>query len=288
MADTSFNPPIASPAYELGAGPLVLIDGGHFNFHTAEGRYLPFSRLVERDGYVVRPSSVKFTPEMLEGVAILVVSNALSERNADDWSLPTPSAFDSAEIRAVREWVGQGGSLLLIADHMPFPRAAADLAAAFGLLFENGFATGPGRNWGPIVFRRSDGSLADHPITNGRAPPERVDSVASFTGQAFRATAPSDHLMTLPATTVLLLPERAWQFSESTRSIQAGGMLQGAVLRYGDGRVAAFGEAAMFSAQASGLTRTPMGMNAPVAAQNPQFLLNLLHWLSGLLDQSHY
>jgi hypothetical protein len=27
-------------------------------------------------------------------------------------------------------------------------------------------------------------------------------------------------------------------------------------------------------------------MNAPVAAQNPQFLLNLFHWLSGWLDAS--
>ena len=39
----------------------------------------------------------------------------------------------------------------------------------------------------------------------------------------------------------------------------------------------------MFSAQVSGNPRRPMGMNAPVAAQNPQFLLNVLHWLSGLL-----
>jgi hypothetical protein len=29
-----------------------------------------------------------------------------------------------------------------------------------------------------------------------------------------------------------------------------------------------------------------MGMNAPVAAQNPQFLLNVMHWLTGLIDPS--
>ena len=39
----------------------------------------------------------------------------------------------------------------------------------------------------------------------------------------------------------------------------------------------------MFSAQVAGPNRNPMGMNAPMAEQNPQFALNTLHWLSGLL-----
>ena len=44
-----------------------------------------------------------------------------------------------------------------------------------------------------------------------------------------------------------------------------------------------FGEAAMFSAQLAGPNRGPMGMNDPAAAQNPQFMLNVLHWLTGVL-----
>jgi hypothetical protein len=39
----------------------------------------------------------------------------------------------------------------------------------------------------------------------------------------------------------------------------------------------------MFSAQLSGPDKAPMGMNAPVAKHNPQFLLNLMHWLAGVL-----
>ena len=64
-------------------------------------------------------------------------------------------------------------------------------------------------------------------------------------------------------------------------------MLQGAVLRFGKGRVAVFGEAAMFSAQ-EWITkdeRVLMGMNRPDAAQNPQFLLNVMHWLSGSIEE---
>lgn len=54
-------------------------------------------------------------------------------------------------------------------------------------------------------------------------------------------------------------------------------------MRFGKGRVAVFGEAAMFSAQLAGPNKDPMGMNDPIASRNPQFLLNLMHWLSGKL-----
>jgi hypothetical protein len=50
-------------------------------------------------------------------------------------------------------------------------------------------------------------------------------------------------------------------------------------MKVGKGRVAVFGEAAMFSAQLDG-PRQPMGMNAPGAEQNHQLLLNVMHWLS--------
>ncbi len=50
------------------------------------------------------------------------------------------------------------------------------------------------------------------------------------------------------------------------------------------GRAAFFGEAAMFSAQVAGPNRVPMGMNARLAEQNPQFVLNVLRWLSGVIE----
>ena len=71
----------------------------------------------------------------------------------------------------------------------------------------------------------------------------------------------------LAAGTVILLPVTAWRFSDSTPRISGRGMLQGAAVKYGRGRVAMFGEAAMFSAQVSGPQRRPMGMNDPAAGQ---------------------
>jgi hypothetical protein len=283
VADTAFNPPIARPAYAEGRGPIVLIDEAHNNFHTADGRYLAFARLLRRDGYVVRPNKTPLTKAALDGARILVIANAVHERNRNDWKLPTPSAFTPDEITAVREWVAAGGSLLLIADHMPMPGAIEHLAAAFGVFWVNGFAQDSTRDDGSLTFRRSNGSLGTHAIVNGRSQAERVDSVTSFTGSAFRTTVPVDTLLELPATTIALMPQVAWQFSNLTPRLAGAGMLQGAVLTHGRGRVAAFGEAAMFSAQVAGPQRRPMGMNDPAAPQNAQFLLNVVHWLSGVL-----
>lgn len=286
VADTAFFAVIAAPAYGDAEGPVVGIDEAHNNFHTAEGRYLAFATLLRRDGFVVRSLTRSFAPNRLAGIDILVIANALSERNqAVGWSLPTPSAFSEREIVAVRDWVSGGGALLLIADHMPFPGAAADLAAVFGVRFMNGFAYENERRPSvPMVFRRSDNSLRGHSITLGRHAGETVDSVASFTGQAFQPGSMAQSIMVLRSRAISINPDTAWQFSPGTPQVEVGGWSQGAVLSFGQGRVAVFGEAAMFSAQVRGPSRQPMGMNSPLARGNQQFLLNVMHWLSGLLD----
>jgi hypothetical protein len=149
----------------------------------------------------------------------------------------------------------------------------------------NGYATDKTCSADEFQFKRTDGTLMNHPIIRGRNPKERIDSVRTFTGQAFRATPNVRPLLVLAPETVLLFPTQAWKFSEATPHIAADQMLQGAVLTMGRGRVAAFGEAAMFSAQVSGPQRRPMGMNAANAPENPQFLLNVIHWLAGVLPR---
>ena len=284
VADTAFAPPLSSPAFAAGRGPVVAIDEAHENFHTATGRYLAFAHLVRRDGFAVRASSEKFTTATLRDVRVLVIANALHPRNArGDWSLPTPPAFLPAEIEAVVAWVRDGGALLLIADHMPFPGANQTLAAAFGFSFSNGFAQDSTAN-SRLVFSRADASLADHAIVRGRSATEAVDLVVTFTGSAFRSPPDAAVLFTLPPGCVSLEPKVAWQFPPGTPQTDVGGWAQGAVLKIERGRVAVFGEAALFSAQLAGPDKRPMGMNDPTAKQNPQFLLNVLRWLAGVID----
>jgi hypothetical protein len=170
----------------------------------------------------------------------------------------------------------------LIADHMPLAGHAEALAAAFGVRFQNGFTLDSARN-GHVTFRRSDGSLAPGGIADGRGGAERVEFVTTFTGQAFRIDpgVDADPLLIVPAGYQLLLPQVAFEFSDSTPRISAANLLQGALVRHGRGKVAFFGEAAMFSAQLAGPNRQPMGMNAPDARENYRYALNVLHWLSG-------
>jgi hypothetical protein len=285
VADTSFAPPIERPAYAAGRGPRVAIDEAHLNFHTADGGYAPFAALLRRDGYRVQSSRDPFTASALARADILVIANAMHKQSENDWApLPNLSAFTDEEVAAVEAWVRAGGSLLLIADHMPLAGHAEALAAAFGVRFQNGFAQDGAGN-GTLTFRRSDGSLASSAITNGRDASERVDTVMTFTGQAFRVDpgVKAEALLVLPAGSRLLLPEVAFQFSERTPRIPAANLLQGALVHHGRGKVAVLGEAAMLTAQVAGPDKRPMGMNAPGARENVRFALNLLHWLSGRL-----
>ena len=283
FGDPSFKPRIDSPAFAEGAGPLVAIDEAHYNFHTATGRYKPFAEFLRRDGFVVRGSQVALLKDGLSSMRVLVIANALHERNAKGvWSLPTPSAFTNGEVAAIKAWVQGGGSLLLIVDHMPFPGCNQELAGAFGFTFSNGFAQ-DAQGESLLTFTRTDSTLADHVITRGRNAAEAVTAVTAFTGSAFRTPPESTVLFTLPRGSVSLEPAVAWKFDAQTRRTDVSGWSQGAVLAFGKGRVAVFGEAAMFSAQVSGPGRRPMGMNSPLAKQNPQFLLNVMHWLVGVL-----
>lgn len=280
----SFEPAISQPAYPSDSGPVVQIDEAHQNFHKVDGRYAPFAKLLRRDGYVVQGLGQPATTESLAEGDVYVIANAIAESDERSWKLPIEPAFTKAEIDAIRDWVEAGGSLFLIADHMPFPASVEDLAAEFGVLFGNGFLYDAEEN-SKLEFTRESG-LADHPITEGRTAIERIDSVRTFTGQAFRAERDVDPLLTVPQGSTLRLPIEAWEFKETTPTVPAGGMLQGAVFHFGEGRVAVFGEAAMFSAQEriGKEGRTLMGMNRPDATQNPQFLLNVMHWLSGLIE----
>jgi hypothetical protein len=256
------------------------VDEKHHNFHTLGERFAAFGGLLKRDGYRPVPSVTTFDATTLAACDVLVISNA--QPNDDEWDrypIPTPSAFTAAEIAAVREWVDGGGALLLIADHQPLGGAAAKLAAAFGVEFTDGFARREPDHEQPDIFRSADGTLRAHPITAGRDERESVTTLRTFRGQAFRAPR-AEALIVLPAGWVNLMPEKAWEFTDATPRLPVEGWLQGAAQTFGQGRAAFFGEAAMFSAQRVGREGKPIGMNAPGAEANFQYVLNVMHWLS--------
>ncbi|HEU4630093.1 MAG TPA: hypothetical protein VFS08_10100 [Gemmatimonadaceae bacterium] len=278
VADSAFVPDVGGARWPAGTGPRLVLDEAHGNFHTLAGRYTAFGRLARAVGFRVAPHGAPFTDASLHDVDVLVIANALAPRNAGgNWRLPTPSAFTREEIAAVHRFVERGGGLLLIADHMPFAGAAEALGRVLGVQFANAFALDTAGGGGPLVFRRGQG-LTDTALVSGVTP---VDSVVTFTGSAFRLLGEGTPLLALPDTLRLWLPTQAWVFGDTVPSLAADGWLQGAARRIGRGRVVVLGEAAMLSAQLSGPQRTPMGMNAPVAAQNARWAARLLRWLAG-------
>jgi hypothetical protein len=294
VVDPDFKATVEKPAYAAN-GPVVAIDEAHSNFHTAGGQYKPFADLLTADGYRVRPLSRKFEPDALAGVDVLVVSNA----NARNFTDP---AFTEAECDIVRDWVRQGGSLLLIADHAPFGTSASNLAARFGVTMGKGwvFDATPAGMTTQLVFSREKGSLGDHPTLRGRHASEEIKTVQTFTGQSLVVPDGATALLKLSAdareaaNTDDLNAEAAARTPGGTgtpgaRSVSVAGRAQGLALTFGKGKVVIFGEAAMFSAQVVTLPRGDRqvtfkaGMNVP-GNDNRQFALNVLHWLSGLLQ----
>ena len=282
FVDTTYNPIIQNPEYEEGKGPVIFIDEGHYNFHTKNSRYKPFSNLLERDGYNVIEYKGVFKKNELAKGKILVISNALNE-NVEDWVIPNPSAFTKSEIDEIRQWVFEGGNLFLIADHMPFANAAKALAKAFEFEFSNGFVFDT-LSRGPAFFNLKEKTLVESIITKGRDSIERVEQIATFTGQAFKIPDDATSILTFSKDYVNFLPDTAWVFDDNTTKFNVEGWSQGAYKKFGKGKIVVFGEAAMFTAQLAGPKKRKGGMNSEVAPENHQLLLNIIHWLDGKLE----
>ena len=279
LPDDNFNFEIKEPAYPKSDGPIISIDEAHLNFHTLEGRYSAFAKVLAHDGYRLTAGKEKFTQATLKRNRILVIANPLGDTG--EWKLPTRPAFADEEVESVRQWVNDGGSLFLIADHMPCAGAAANLAAAFGFNFVNGFAMR--HEDGPEMFSRQAGNLLETPVTKGRNKEEKIERIQMFTGSAFLPPPDAIVITKLSNEYTIELASVAWQFSETTPKISGMHFANGAMLQYGKGRVVVFGEAAMFTAQVQGPDKLKMGMNLPSAKENPQLLLNIIHWLDGKL-----
>lgn len=279
--DRSFRYDIRNQAFPQGKGPVVLIDEAHNNFHTAIGTYRPFADLLNQDGYVVKRAELKLSEKLLSSGDIYVIADAQPPAKKGD-----PPTFSNEEIRILYEWVKKGGKLFVITDHMPDPAAIEDLAFSFGIEVNNGYVLSgppPGRRE-PILFQTTDGTLVDHPITRGRSPDEIVHSVATFAGSAFRGGEGLQPLLIFRKSYRSWMPKEYYQFPPGTPNIDVTGWYQGGVKAYGEGRIAFFSEAAMFTAQVFNNGREKVGMNHPLGRENARLLLNTIHWLSDVLN----
>lgn len=279
-ADTLYRAPIDKASYERDSGPVIAIDESHNNFHTVTERYQPFANVLRQDGYSVVAYKGDFSIESLTNIDVLVISNALHASNVGQWKLPNPSAFSDVEIQNLVDWVSKGGSLFLIADHMPFAGAAQKLAASFDYTFLNGFAEDSAQT-GSDLFCRANGSLVVSSLSDGMNSGYWLDSIRSFTGQAFQIPDEAIGILKCGDSWISRQPEIPWQFDETTPIVSVADWYQGAYQPFGLGKLVVFGEAAMFSAQTIEMEDRIFyaGMNRPNAKFNYKLLINLVHWL---------
>ena len=159
------------------------------------------------------------------------------------------SPLEAAELP---RWVRDGGRLLLLLDQDSLS-PASELAASFGVEFTNASAA-------PTTFRSAAKTLRPHAIARGRHAKESAANVTTFASVAMTAPSAAEPLLVAP-----------------------DGSVQGLVMRVEMGRAAFFGDPALFTAQIVGPKRRFVGMSAPGAGQNFQFVLNVMHWLSGVI-----
>lgn len=264
--------------------PTVAVDSAHFNYHTLDNRFQPFGKILRSDGYVVIANEKAFKKDSLKHIDILVIANAVNERNKENWDLPNYSAFTREEIEALYEWVKNGGSLFLIADHLPWPAAASELASIFGFSFFNGYAEIVDES--KQFFSVSDGSLLDHSVLKLQSH-SKITKVRGFLGQSFLIPPDAMPILKFKKPTISWMPSESWNIEDTTPNFDATGYYQGALMKFGKGRLAIFGEAGMFTAQIvndnDGEEPWKLGLNADDANQNEQFLLSIMQWLAGKL-----
>lgn len=285
-ANPDFDATVPRPAYDPGEGPRILFDNAHHNFHTSNGRYEPFVRLMVADGFRVTSNDAPFSPESLAGHDILVISSARGAPPGRPGE--TDPAFTPEEVTAVRDWVLAGGGLLLITDHPPAATPPRVLAEQFGITLIDAaprdtihFLDGPGA----LIFSRPHRTLEDHPITRGRDPSERVQRVVTFTGNSIVPPAEAAVLLRLPRTALEGYSRPPAGDTLVSAFVPAVGTAQGVALSHGRGRVVALGEAAAWTSQIFGDGTEATGMDEP-GFDNRRFILNTMRWLAGLLPET--
>ena len=282
VTDENFSYLISVPMYEKGGGPLILFDEAHNNAVTLKGAYSAFGKLLQQDGYNIVSTKENVSLSLLEKGEIFVTVNAMYDM--EDWNLPSESAFSQEEINALSTWVASGGSLFLVTDHMPCGASVNDLAGRFGINVINGFAL---RKDGlPEVFSKQRNTLFSNAITSH--PGKEIDSIMCWGGTGFIVPTNAHIISVLGNDYNIYLPNDVSQIKRpippNLPYISGMGLVNGAYLKFGKGKIVIFGDGAPFSAQLQGIKSNKRGMNHPWARQNAQFLLNIVHWLDGRLS----
>jgi hypothetical protein len=286
VADSFFNSSVINPAY-VKTHPKIGLDDEHYTAFGNNFRMAGFIKLLRNDGYQIIPdTSNLFTPNSLEEYDILVIGGALGTNKPNS----IVQAFSSSEMNAIYDWIYQGGSLLLLTDHPPFDTSAFMLIqklggrSGIGIVRDtvNYFSVGiEGDEYKvDLIFSNDNGGLGNHPILSGRGEKERIHKVLTQGGSS----------VTGPPGSINILNFSKYAENTKHRSGYGPSPLQSAQMiayKLGKGRIVISADATLFSAQKvtmkDGL-KFDLGMSQ-TAFDNRQLVLNIMHWLSHILEK---
>ena len=288
-ADMSIDTSVAKPAFTK-SHPKVLFDEAHNNSSTSDGLYEPFVNLIENDGYKVDVNDDNIVQETFSDYSILVIVNAKGDEHKFD------PAFTEDEQTAIYNWVNEGGSLLLIADHYPFGSAVADLSGKFGVIMNKGEVYDSlnydttSTDKAQLIFSVENKLLPDSPIRTGKQTDEKVKKVITFTGQSLFVADTNAIILKLSKTAKDIIPDSTWDeksmifftttYTRFPDPVPSKGNAQCVALTVGKGRVVVLGEAAVLTAQIADGIRFGFDDNLN---DNKKFALNIMHWLTEIL-----
>jgi hypothetical protein len=269
-ADSGFTPTVGKPAFK-GAGPWVMIDEAHFNFHTLSGRFAPFAELLRADGFLVAPNRERLLPGVLEPYRIAVLGQPLG-----GWMPFLPGADNRAievdETEVLFDWVQKGGSVLLATDELSGGGATSRVIEQLGIRVSAGrtLEQDPNRILGRpdwITYSPNAG-LAAHSVTSG------LGNVVVFGGQALRPAEGAVSLLNLSGRAIdrqpddIVLPVPHWS--------------QALLLEHGKGRIAILADSDMITALRLGWFSDRIGMNRP-GNDNERLAVNIMRWLARVI-----
>lgn len=271
-----------TPAWAKGQGPQVLIHRS-VSPYVQRGSFDPFKTLSETDGLSLNYLDTAIDAKTLSSAKILVIPNAYTKDYASYSTLEAPSVYSGPEIDLIKDWVQEGGSLLVLADHSPFAGGTIKLAEAFGFSYMTGHtlnkASLSSRINVNIDFSLENGLLADHPITNGAMGRKKISHYFAFGGQAIIAPKEAVSILTTPDYFETLLGFSASRDFYSALRLPTGGQSQGAAMEFGKGRLVIMGETGGFTAQLIKGSRA-FGFENPEADENKEFVLATMRWLA--------
>ena len=299
-----FDPRVRQPAYPAGTGARVLIDAGHHN--ESRAALAPLTELLSADGYRISFHETAWTAAALAQADVVIIASPLGASRAsimasgadNAWSdQARRDAFTAEEVVTLTRWIRAGGNLLLVLDEAPVPAATRTLAEALGVEVRNtrtwdaaqrpvGYTYADDDLRGSwVMFSREKRTIGRHPILDGRNKDERIESVATYFGSSL--VGPFD------GTVLLALTPNAFDYWKDAPERGAGehrvpavGRAQGVAFKLDQGRVVVVSESDVFQVPEGGAEDPGGTLGKGLAfggAQNKQFALNTLRWLSRVL-----